>query len=49
VSRHQEVVALGRRPVLGVVDLLVRPVDAYAQDLYEHPAPVRYILDARFR
>jgi hypothetical protein len=49
VARHQEVVALGRRPVLGVVDLLVRPVHPDPQDLYEHAASVRYILDARLR
>ena len=49
VSGHQEVVAGRCRAVFGRVDLLVGPIHPHADDLDQHPLPVRYLVDARRR
>jgi hypothetical protein len=40
VTDHEEVIAAGRGPVLGGVDLTVRAVDTHAEDFDEHAPPV---------
>jgi hypothetical protein len=49
VTGDQDIVALGCHAVLGIVDLLVCPVHAYAQHLDEDPPAIGDIVDARLR
>ena len=44
VAHDQEVVALGRRAVLGGIDLFVGAVHATAQQAHQHAATVRHLI-----
>ena len=47
VADDQEVVAVWRTTVLAAGDLLVRPIDAAAQDPDQHAGPVSNVLEDR--